>query len=379
MRIFILVYDISKMAGSEHGVVKLAAWLTERCGHEVTVVTLDFSKGAPAYSLPASVRLERLGAPPYPTNRLRQLIWHARVLIELRALFAPESGAAIIGSWSNLNILLGMLARRDKGNSYLGWENMSYDSVGFLRKALRSLYYRRLSHVFVLTEEDARRYTKKGIRKVTVTYFAYPFYPERGSDCERPRVLSVGRLEPQKGFDYLIEVARRVHSTHPDWQFVINGRGSQEEALHRAVHEAGLDDCVRFVPRTEDIVSLYTSSSIYAMTSRFEGFPMVLLEAMAAGLPCVSFDCRTGPREILHDGEDGYLVPVGDTARFAERLAELMDGTERRRRMGEAARTNVLRFSPESIFGAWNRVIRDASGASALTAASRQTKGSGAI
>ncbi|MCW0211259.1 MAG: glycosyltransferase family 4 protein, partial [Achromobacter sp.] len=154
----------------------------------------------------------------------------------------------------------------------------------------------------------------------------------------RKRLLAVGRLHADKGFDLLIQAYAQLAASHPDWDLVILGEGDERRALEAQVREAGLESRVFMPGRAGNVGDWYESADLYVLTSRFEGLSNTLLESMASGLAAVSFDCDTGPREIVREGVDGVLVrPNGDVSALGKALDAVMGDEELRRRMAQAA------------------------------------------
>ena len=173
------------------------------------------------------------------------------------------------------------------------------------------------------------------------------------SECTAKRVIAVGRLDYQKSFDRLIDAWRIVHEEAPDWRLDIFGQGEWRDSLQAMIDSAGLDDCVALNAPTKNIAAEYAASSILVMSSHYEGFPMVMVEGMAHGLPAVSFDFKCGPRDIIRDGIDGSIVPDGDIPALARAILRLIGDEGLRKEMGHAARDVVSRFSPESVTEKW--------------------------
>jgi glycosyltransferase involved in cell wall biosynthesis len=168
-------------------------------------------------------------------------------------------------------------------------------------------------------------------------------------------VVALGRLSYEKGFDLLVEAWAKVAAQHPDWTVRVYGTGPEEMALRAQIEAAGLDGRVELMGQTDDVPRALREASALAMPSRAEGWPLVLGEAMATGVPCVAFDCAPGIREILSDGEDGIVVAPGNVTGFAEALGRLIADEETRRRMGAQALVSVQRFSPDAVADRWER------------------------
>ena len=151
----------------------------------------------------------------------------------------------------------------------------------------------------------------------------------------------------------MIDAWREVHKRHSDWIINIFGSGEYEERVRKQITEYGLQDVVIMKNPTDHIMEEYLKSSIYVMSSVFEGFAMVLLEAMACGIPCVSFDCPYGPRNVIKNGEDGFLVEYLNSNALAEKICKLIEDKDLRKQMGQNGRRNVMRFSRETIMPQW--------------------------
>jgi len=170
-------------------------------------------------------------------------------------------------------------------------------------------------------------------------------------------VVAAGRLVEQKGFDRLIAAYEPLAAAYPDWQLHIYGKGQQRRALSRLIRQRRLTDQVQLKGYKPNLREVFSGASVYAMTSRYEGFPMVLLEAMSVGLPLVSFDCPTGPAEMIDDGRNGRLVPDGEVTAFTNALAELMADAELRRRMGVVGRRTVEQYTVNAVGARWERLF----------------------
>ena len=169
------------------------------------------------------------------------------------------------------------------------------------------------------------------------------------------RVLSIGRLSEQKQFDILIKVFAKLAQRHADWSLRILGEGHLRVALQQQIKDLNLDGRVELAGRLTTIDEELVKADIFALTSLYEGFPNALLEAMALGLPCLSFDCPCGPREISMDGETALLVPLNDEEAFEHTLERLMLDADLRKNLGCQARVSVLdRFSLEKILEQWD-------------------------
>lgn len=210
---------------------------------------------------------------------------------------------------------------------------------------------RRLDSFVVLTQEDYASWLPD-VQRVRVIPNPVSYFPEESSACQAKQVIAVGRYTWQKGFDMLIQAWAQVHHRHPDWRLRIYGPG-EADAFKQQVREQHLEETLFCEGPTKDVYSRYMESSIYVLSSRYEGFGIVLVEAMSAGLPCVSFACPCGPRDIIRDGEDGILVEPNDVQALADRICFLIEHEDVRCQYGVAAKKNVERFKEENIMSLW--------------------------
>ena len=213
---------------------------------------------------------------------------------------------------------------------------------------------RQLKRFVVLSYEDAAEWTK--LRNVAVIYNPLPFFPERQSDGSSKQVIAAGRYMPQKGFDRLIDAWSIVNMQHPDWVLRIYGDGMRQQ-LQQQIDRLGIASSCILEHSTPDIDEKYCESSIFALSSRYEGFGMVIIEAMACGIPPVSFACPCGPRDIIDDGKNGLLVENGNIEMLAGKICYLIENDEIRRKMGQQARIDVERFKIEQIAGQWKELF----------------------
>lgn len=185
------------------------------------------------------------------------------------------------------------------------------------------------------------------------------FYPSEFSNLQNKKVIAVGKHCRQKGFDRLLQSWKLLTDKFPDWELEIYGTIDKEEGIENLANQLGIDQKVTCFPPVKNISEKYKNASIYVMSSRYEGFGMVLTEAMAYGVPCVSFDCPYGPSDIINDNTDGYLVPNDDIDALADKIALLMEKKTLRQEMGLKARANVLRFAPEVIVPQWDLLFKN--------------------
>jgi len=249
---------------------------------------------------------------------------------------------------------------RPPGLRTVGQEHMNFESHLPTMSAGIRRRYRRLDALAVLTAEDERDYAAlldgAPTRVVQIPNAAQPM-PGGTADPGARAVIAAGRLNTQKGFDLLIDAWAVVAPQAPGWDLRIFGSGSEHAALQERIERHGLGGSAALRGRTRALGEELAQASIFALSSRFEGFGMVIVEAMSKGLAVVSFDCPRGPAEIIAHDRDGLLVPNGDVPALAEALLALIGDEPRRRRLGAAALETAGRYEPAAIGRRWEALL----------------------
>ena len=207
----------------------------------------------------------------------------------------------------------------------------------------------------VLTHEDAALWPE--LNNVIVIPNPTSFFSDTVSDCMRKQVIAAGRYVSQKGFDRLISAWQKVASRHPDWVLKIYGDGGERESLQQQIAELGLSENCILEHSVSDIAAKFQESSIFVLSSRYEGFGLVIVEAMSCGLPVVSFACHCGPQDIISEGIDGLLLPEGDIDGLAKKICLLIEEEELRKKMGKMARLKSEDYKIENIGVQWTALF----------------------
>ena len=221
---------------------------------------------------------------------------------------------------------------------------------------MRKFFYTKLDALVVLTDRDSEKYTFIDRKKLFVIPNSMSFITNDICDINSKKILSVGRLSKQKGFDLLIDALAKI-DIKDDWEVNIVGEGEDKNKLINQIREKKLQKQVNILDTTDDIKSLFAASSFYVMSSRWEGLPMVLIEAKTYGLPIVSFDCPEGPSFVVRNGIDGYLVQPENTDELAKKIEMLMKDESLRERMCFESKKDSSRFHPEQIYLLWKDLL----------------------
>ena len=210
---------------------------------------------------------------------------------------------------------------------------------------------KKLDRLVVLTEKSKALWPE--LSNVVVIPDPLPFQVEAKSDLHAKRIITIGRYAYQKGYDMLLRSWAEIEKKFPDWQLAIYGMGNQD-SLRNQMKDLGIDSarCILNGP-VSDVTKEYLNSSVFVLPSRFEGFGLVIIEAMSCGVPVVAFNCPMGPDEIITDGEDGFLVSVGDVCALTEKLQMLMQNRELRMKFSETAYRNSARYRIERVSNQW--------------------------
>ena len=341
--------------GAERVMTHLCAGLLAR-GHEITLLTLN-NDVPDFYPVPEGITRVRV-----QVNRAGDLGWWGRLgrMWRLCCVVRRTKPETVI----NFRSLFGCWTAWWLRIPFVFAEHTDISKVRLSKEELkrRNFILKRAHAVVVLSEKD-KAYIAHHYPAWRAEVIYNPALRAKGSAKEdkphfldgRYNVLAVGRLTRQKGFDRLLESWNLIRDEFPEWRLSVVGAGEEEANLKSLADTLDVLGSVNFVPPVKNMAAVYAHADVYAMSSRFEGFPMVLLEAMSAGLPAVSFICN-GPDMIIRDGVDGFLVPQGDTDKLARRLAELMRDETKRREMGEKAKEVSHRFTQESFLDAYERL-----------------------
>jgi len=352
--------------GAERVMAQLCNHLAEK-GHEVTLLTLTPASETSFYEVSSAVRRRPLGRFTDGTGLariIRVTAWIASLRRSLAAL-QPD----IVISFVDLTNIMVLLATIGLKLPMVVSERIDPAAhahrLSRLDRTLRRWTYPRASRIVVQTRRAARFFDRFLPEKIVTIPNPVPqsgltALPGLASADGRFRIIGIGRLDHQKGFDILIDSFATLAARFPDWDVVIFGQGPDREALLNQIEAHGLEGRIKLMGVSKDVASESAQSHLIAFPSRYEGFPNALAEAMAVGLPAVAFADVSGVEDLIVSGESGVLVPSAEASSrslFADGLAQLMSAPELRDRMGQAAKTRTGIFQPGIVFGQWDEIV----------------------
>jgi len=348
--------DIARIGGTERVTTVIANELSAR-GFDVTILSVR-NGSTSAFPLAEGIKLRSLDMQDY-----RASLSDTKLIRKLRTFIKTKTIEYLI----DVDIILSyysILATALLDTKIISWEHFYHDvNMGDLgqklrRRAARTLAAKYSFAIVTLTETDRTKYKKKYGEECKVISINNPMTRKDGPHSSKleKAAITVGRLAPEKGFDQLIEAWEMVHSEEPDWILRIVGSGNQDCALREKAKCLDLEECIIFVASTPNLEILYGNSSIYVLSSQYEGFGMVLLEAKSHGLPIISFDCDCGPREIVKHDYDGILVEPNNTRSLSKAIIDLIRNESQRITFGDRAALDN-RFNIDKIITKWIKLL----------------------
>ena len=369
MKLIYCTHSVYNPGGMERVLANKVTYLVEKLHWDVSIVTTDQKERSAFYPFPSGVKLIDLDINYSDDNRkhpIGKIIGylikrrkHKKRLTALLKLEKPDMVISLYPSESSFIPDIKDGSKKVLELHYCKFFRLQYGRSGLLglidrwRTKQDERIVRRFDRFVVLTHEDSGYWGK--LPNIEVIPNAALHVGNSYSDGSNHRVIAVGRLDYQKGFDRLIEAWEIVQkdNRYNDWQLDIFGQGEWQEKLQRSVEEKGLQHSIRINRPTAHIGQEYANSSMLVMSSHYEGFPMVMIEAMACGLPVVSFDYKCGPKDIIKHGENGLLVDNDDIQGLARAMMRLMGNETLRKRMAENAKQVVFTYSEEVVMSKW--------------------------
>jgi glycosyltransferase involved in cell wall biosynthesis len=361
MRLLYITNGINGAGGLERVLSIKASYLAEVYGYDVTILCLNNGHQNPFYSFSDKIKMISLAVSGNPMQYIKSYANGIQKTVQalnpdvisvcddgLKGFFIPRL----------INSKKAVVYERHVSKEIEMNHEFSVLKKSFIRLKWRLMEYlaKQFSAFIVLTNGNLKEWPS--LQNTLVIPNPLSFYPNNSSTLQNNKVIAVGKQGYQKGFDRLLTSWQLVQNKHPNWNLEIYGTFAPEFRLQQQADNLGISSSVSFFEPEKNIQSKYLESSVYVMSSRFEGFGMVLIEAMACGVPCVSFDCNYGPSDIIVNNVDGIVVPNDDCDALAIAIINLLEDKALRIAMGTKAKHNVQRFLPEAVVSQWDRLFK---------------------
>jgi glycosyltransferase involved in cell wall biosynthesis len=353
-----LFVDSLGPGGAERVLSLVASRWAER-GHEVTVVTLT-DPALDFYPLHPRMRRATIGLPGPATSRARAAVLNVRRGVRIRRYLRRHRADAVVSFMDRMNVLV-LAATLGQARNVIVSERVDprHQPVEAAVRIGRRMLYRRAALLVVQTS-TVRSWAQAEMPTVRVRVIPNPVgstFTPRLQEPGSHRFVAIGRLARQKGFDLLLNAFAGIAEALPDWSLHVYGEGEERPALERQAAQLGIADRVRLPGIVERTDQVLREADVFVLPSRYEGFPNVLLEALATGVPSVSFACPSGPEDIVVDRENGLLVPCGDQGGLGRAMLELAGDARLRVTLARKGTETVQRFQTDVVGGLWDEAL----------------------
>ena len=337
--------DITRNGGTERVSAMIANALAKQGFYEILFLSLTEQAKKPFFPLEKNIRHYALGkkwinpGPGFLKQKAVDIIIDIDIVLDILSIPAAKGLKTKIISWEHFNY--------------------GFEMESLYRRYILKYSVKRTDYVVTLTDGDRKSYGNYLKRAKNISAIYNPMQETDGilAEEKEPWLITVGRLIPRKGIDYLAKIAVPILKKYPGWKWLIVGDGEEYPFLQSVIKQNHLEKQLILTGRADDVNNYLKKAQIYVMTSRCEGLPMCLLEAKAFCLPIVSFDIPTGPNEIIEHGRNGYLIPPFDCKEMAEKLMLLIEDTPLREKFAAHAQDNIAKFQMKHIIKNWNEVL----------------------
>lgn len=362
MKIVYFCSSLTIVGGYARVITLKANYLADVYGYDVTVITVDDGYELP-YKLSAKVKHIDLGIRVYCLSMFnpKRLINTIRLFFKLKKVLLKEKADYV--SSHVLNEALLLLKIKDGSRKiieahfpYVAEERFFETFSGKISFILKRALVKGCDEFVTLTRKDAECWNRVRNDIIVIPNpTVLPFFNK--NPVKYKQIITVGRLAKQKGYDILVDIWKIVADRHPDWKLVIYGDGECRTELEEKIKKNNLTDSFILAGFTNDVYSKMQESAMFVMSSRFEGYPMALIEAMACGLPCVSFDIHCGPSDIIDDGGNGFLVEFNDVKGMADKIMLLIENTDLLSDMSRYGIEKSKSFDINMVMKKWEQLL----------------------
>lgn len=377
MKLVYIYKSFANKAGMERILSDKMNYFVRNCGYDITFITYEQGTHSFPYALDKRIKVIDLNTrfvSIYRYNNILRIIKGFSLKVRLKKRLADvlykEKPHVVVCTTYDFNISECILDLPYKfvveSHTFINdiLSVKSYNNV-ILRNMVKKIdnwHYSKINKaktLVTLTKADKKDFEKNISINIKIIPNMITYYPTEITPYHKRqnRIICVGRLHQQKGFDLMIEAWALIAKKYPTWKVDIFGHGDLRNNLQKQISDNNLCDSIKIHNPTDKIYDEYMNSSIYALSSRFEGFGLVLIEAMSCGIPCVSFDCPNGPSEIITHREEGLLVPPENVLEYAKALEWMINNKEEREKMSRKARKSALKYTYNNIMPQWEKMF----------------------
>jgi glycosyltransferase involved in cell wall biosynthesis len=353
-KIVFFTESMSVMGGMERVVDFLSVELSDK--YDVHILTMNGSIGA---DFKTNAKIDTLGIDIIPDSLLNKIQRYYKTIIELKKyLMTLDNDSYFVANSPALccSVMIVKTIYKISAKVIL-FEHNKFTFPGKFWQIVRKLTYNKAHRVIALTSDVHNKYLELGFPSVCIPN-ALTVSIGNTSKLEHKKVIAVGRLVYQKGFDLLLLAWKDVIRIHPDWVLEIVGDGPERSELIKISNELKISNNVIFYGETYDVQSRYSDASLFVLSSRYEGFGLVLVEALAHGLPCISFNCESGPNEIIKNNYNGFLVEPESVTLLTDYVNKYIQLTmDEKLKLSSNSLSSITKFKPENIINKWKEEV----------------------
>ena len=360
MKLLYITNGINGAGGLERVLSIKASYLVDVLNYEVHIITLNNGDASPFYEFSSKIKyhdIKVFGNPIRYFQRYQSGI--NAVVKQIRPDVIAVCDDGLKGFFLPILIKKKMpiVYERHVSKEIELHENHSFLKRLLVRSKFEIMHFlgSKFDKFIVLTNDNLIEWKLSNLEVISNPL---TFYPQNSSTLSNKKVIAVGKHGYQKGYDRLLQSWSLVHKLHPDWELSIYGKMDIDETAVKLAVTLDISSSVRFFAPEKNIKDKFLESTIFVFPSRFEGFGMVLIEAMACGLPAVSYDCPCGPKDIIDSEIDGFLVENGNIEKFAQKIIDLIEDKNLRIQIGNTAKENVKRYLPQYIMPKWDQLFK---------------------